>query len=235
MKIYRLAQKSDTLAEYLDFESTSMDKATLANLIKKNQLLGKDYQFAAKVTEGGKDYWFVFDQTDSTYNLTDINEWIENVDDDEALQLLGLEDGDLYIGDIGPLRDIRENPGEAYHYTTEEGWEGIQRDGFIRQGHGTGLYNRGNSGVFVSINPEEYATGTYGNVLLTIDLERFKTESGLKSLNIDVEEPVRSGIIKECLANKLEIDRSTDWSSDYSINTLIVGHNIPVKYIKASV
>lgn len=234
MRIYRIAQSTDTLAEYLEFESEFMDKQTLVSIIQRLKLVTEDYGFAIKVIEGGKDYWFVFDQSDSMYNLTDIYEWIESTDEEELLTLLGLEYGDIYIGDAGYLKDIRENPGTAYHYTSEDGWSSIQSDGFIKQSHGTGLNNRGEFGLFVSMNPEEYADGTYGNVLLTIDLEKFKTESGIPSLNINIEPPVMDSIIRDSMSHKLGIERRTEYPTDYSINTLIVRHNIPLRYVTAT-
>lgn len=96
------------------------------------------------------------------------------------------------------------------------------------------MRNRSMHGVFVSMDAEEYANGTYGNILLTIDLESFLKESGLGELDIDLEPEYMEYLLRSSMSSSLDLEYNGDIPSDISMNTLIVGHKIPIKYIGAS-
>lgn len=250
MKIYKIAQEENALfdhfgvfhdqtalQEYLDYESEhDIPLNILQSIIKNKKLQYEQHGSILCVYENGNPYWFVYDTQAKTFDYKkDIEDWFLYLDNDDILSYMGITEEDVYVSDIGTLKEIRENPGTVYHYTTEENWQAIQEDGFLNQSGGTGLGNRSAYGVFVSGNPDDYADGTYGNVLLTIDLDKFKSENGLGELNIDIEPEYMAYLLKEVMAHKLGFEYRGDVPSDISTNTLIVGHQIPIKYIQATI
>ena len=132
------------------------------------------------------------------------------------------------------LEEMRKNPGKVYHYTTEEAWEKIQSHGGMKGSSGTGLTNRGSHGIFTSTNPEVYAEGTYGNICLELNLEAFKNDSRLPELNLSYEPEVDEYLLREYVWSELKIESrdEIDSSGGMSPYTIIVGHNIPLKYIR---
>lgn len=244
MRIYKIAQAENalfdhfginhdqtSLSDFLSFETEYDIPIQKLNEFVRKGLRFQNFKFAICIYEGEKPYWFTIN-SDGTFDYqSDIEDWFNAIDEDDTLQYLGMTEDDLYISDIGPLRDIRENPGTVYHYTNEDALEEIQKSGHVGQSWGSGLGNRGAHGLFVSMNPDEYADGTYGNILLTIDLQKFKEENGLKALAIDIEPQYKEYLCKEVLASRLGLEYRGDVPTDISMNTLIVGHNIPLKYV----
>lgn len=154
--------------------------------------------------------------------------------DYHLLEYIGLTEDDIYIdGWESTIGDFCKNPGTVYHYTTEDGWEGIQADGGINTGYGTGLTNRHTSGVFCSTNREEHATGTYGDVCLALDLASYMKNNNLEKIEAEPEPEVFETAIRNQFYHKMGIaDRQDESSYDMSTFTVVVGHSIPVKYIE---
>jgi hypothetical protein len=100
---------------------------------------------------------------------------------------------------------------------------------------GTGLTNRYSYGIFTSTDPEEYSSGTYGNVCLELNLEQFKIDSNKPELNLSFEPDVEEYLIREYLRSTLGIENSRDdvnSSGGMSPYTVIVNEIIPLQYIR---
>lgn len=244
MKIYRISQENIqqefdldygmTLQDLLSEKEYDIEMPLMTNVVRQNNLKYETFKNQILKVTADKDYWFErYD--DNTLSLINIEQWLADLSDEAGLEFLGITENDLYVWDIGRLGDIRENPGKVYHYTTEDSWEGIKEDGFMKGGFGTGFNNTFAHGIFVSMDPEEHASGTYGNVLLTIDLDKFKAISGLPELNIDLEPDVLEKLIKEVVASELGIQYTYESIDLGSERTLIIGHNIPINCIEGPV
>ncbi len=165
----------------------------------------------------------------------DVEETVMRLPESEALELLGIEEDDVWMGHWEcTIKDAQEFPGMVYHYTTPEKWEEIQEHGGLIPSYGSGLTNRNASGVFTTCDPEELEVGTYGDVRLDIDLARFKTENNLPKLEINPEPEVLEVELHRNLLSKFGIDSREEVSSDMSPYTMIVNHFIPVEYITTS-
>ena len=192
----------------------------------------------AELTDGQSKVYLEFDLKSNeldvwAWNLDEVSNKIENMDDFDILNLLGLSEEDVYIsGWECTIKDAQEHPGTVYHYTTEDKWDDIQLHGGMKTSYGTGLTNRGAVGIFTSVDAEEHALGTYGDVCLAIDLSSYKTDNNISRLNLSPEPEVLETELKNILANKFGLDDISESSSDMSIFTMIVGHGIPLKYIK---
>ena len=84
------------------------------------------------------------------------------------------------------------------------------------------------------MDPEEYSTGSYGDVCLKIDLPRFKKDSNLKKLDLYPEPEIFEKDVKNSLKSYFPNMEHTslDSSSGVSDLTVIVGHSIPIEYIE---
>lgn len=188
-------------------------------------------------------YYFLTDN--NTYEKwcrkDDVSYKIEELDESEILKILEIKEENIYIsGWECSIKRLQKHPSPVYHYTNEESWEQIQESGELEGSSGTGLGNRSVSGIFTSLDSEEYATGSYGDICLEIDLPRFKKDTGLDKLELYPEPEVYENELRNTLWNKLKnhIDRDLETyeiSDSYgvSIFTVIVGHSIPINYIKA--
>lgn len=101
----------------------------------------------------------------------------------------------------------------------------------MNDGYGTGMTNRYTSGVFASVNIEEHADGTYGDVCLEIDLQSFRQKLG-KPLDIEPEPDVLEASIDTTFASHLGIDHEPYVTDDMSEYTVIIGHTIPLAFVK---
>ena len=183
--------------------------------------------------------WLDYDEKSETFDFlgnkeSDIIDWVSNQQDYTKLSYMGLEEDDLYIsGWECTIKDLSGYGGKVYHWTTEDAWEEIQKSGIMTPSSGTGLTNRFASGIFTSNDPEEYALGTYGNICLEIDLERFKNENNIPKLRLEPEPDILENSINSAMIHKLGIDYDFQDPSDMSTFTVIVGHKVPAKYIRA--
>lgn len=192
-----------------------------------------------KFSDNNNSVWFSFDEKTQTFDVMahsddDMCQKIYHLDDSEILEILGISEEDIYIsGWECTIRDAGENPGSVYHYTTEEAWEKIQKTGKMIGSYGTGLTNRGAHGIFCSVDPDVYADGTYGNICLEINLSEFKKDHNLPKLDLIPEPEILENELKNVLVHKLGLDNCEhESSSDMSGFTIIVQHQIPLKYIK---
>lgn len=188
--------------------------------------------------------WIVNFGTDLIYIYDTKSEEFEHIGQDDYIN-----DPERFIGEYFPdfdtdelhlsgidtkYGDLKNNPeGTYYHYTTEDKWESIQEEGGMRSSWGTGLDNRNNFGIFTSIDPETYADGTYGDVLLEIDMTSY-LKDGHKA-TATIEEPVLEYYLTEFISCVLDRENCGYVSSDYSEQTVIIEPEyelLPLKYIK---
>lgn len=225
----------DNWMEYLDYFDYDIDKNEVVKLIKKHGLDGRKYLGGRiiKLWDRKQECYLEHDKNDGTVSLIkNIEQWIYDNGDD----VIDIDSSEIYNSWVeSSLKDLKENPGNVYHYTTEEKWNEIQRSGQMIGSAGTGLTNRGEYGIFTSTDPEEHASGTYGNVCLELNLEQFKNDSGLKALDLSFEPDVMEYLIRDYVRSQLELEGShddIDSSGGMSPYTVIVSHNIPIKYIR---
>ena len=228
----------DDWYDYLKDVSYDIDKDEIIKLINKHGLKGKKY-FDGKIVklwDGKQEAYLEYDPDNGTADfIKEIEQWIYSLNDNDYYRL-GVDSDIIYsIWVESSLKDLRENPGKVYHYTTEENWEAIQQDGQIIGSSGTGINNRSAYGIFTSVDPQEYALGSYGNICLELDLERYKIESGKPSLNLRFEPQVEEYLSREYIRSMLKLGDSRDEiENDGGISpyTVIVKEIIPLKYIK---
>lgn len=217
--------------DYIDYFEYDIEKSEISKLVKRFTLNWKGYfkNKIVKIFDNKNTLYFEYDASGETFSwIKDILQWVYDNGDS-----LGIDPAIIYNGHVeSTLKDVRENPGKVYHWTTEEKWEEIQQSGGMHGSSGTGINNRGAHGIFTSTDPEEYQLGTYGDICLEIDLDKFKQESGLKALNLDFEPEVEEYLMRDYIMSTLEIENRDDIPSDISPYTIIIGHNIPLKYIK---
>lgn len=228
MKIYRIikTQSADTsFKEFIESEWLIDEKTFNAELIKSG-LEMKNFGQIRKV----EDMWFEYE--DGTYTVIDIDSWISDLDISDALEFAGVEEDDIYISDLSSIREFKKYLGKVYHYTTEEAWDEIKKTGYLNPSHGTGINNRGAYGIFASIDPEEYALGTYGNICLEIDLLSFKQGEGLNSVEVDIEPEIKEEAAKQLVRHKLGLPFINYVTQDISPNTIIINERVPTKYIR---
>ena len=157
---------------------------------------------------------------------------LNRMSDHEMFLWLGIKEDDLYMdGWECTIGDFKEYPRTVYHYTTEEKWEEIQESGGLRCGYGSGITNTCEHGVFTSMDPEEHAIGTYGNVCLEIDLRKLKEIHG--TLSVSPEPDALTHNLVSVLFHKLELDSRNNLDSSFGMSphTVIVSHSIPLSCI----
>jgi hypothetical protein len=230
-------EEYETWDDYLDWES-DLEKSDLLAMKEKfgctitSKLNGK----ILEVTDGNKTMWLEWDGDTANIwanDIDDVNSNLYRMSEGDLFEMAGISEDELYVdGWESTIGDAKEYPGTVYHYTTEEKWEEIQEDGGLKPSYGSGLTNRHASGVFTSIDPEEHAMGTYGNVCLAIDLQKFKTENNLKTLDIFPEPEVMETALQNTIKHKLGIEnKDSEASQDMSTYTMIVNHYIPIEYV----
>lgn len=190
------------------------------------------------VTDGDEKVYFEFYEDGELFTVLaesadDMQQEVINMSDSKMLDWLGIEETDVYIdGWETTIKDAQENPGTVYHYTTEEGLEKIEKSKVVNPSYGTGLTNRHARGIFTSVDPEEYAMGTYGDICLALNLSQYKEDQGIDRLDLYPEPEVLEVSMRNLLYHRLQLDTPSDEaSSDMSIFTMIVGHAIPFKYV----
>lgn len=221
----------DDWYEYLEYFEYDIEKGEILKLINKFKLQGKKYFNGEiiKMWDGRKSAYLEYDAANGTASLIkDINEWVYKDHDNEFI-----DSNKIYNAYTEcTMDDLQKHPGKVYHYTTEENWKEIQLSGGMKGSGGTGINNRYSHGIFTSINPEEYADGTYGDICLELNLEQFKSDSGLEQLNLNFEPEVEEYLTRDYIMSTLGIENRDNVPSDISCSTIIVGHSIPLKYIR---
>lgn len=144
--------------------------------------------------------------------------------------------GNPWIDEGISINQLKENSVKLYHYTSEENWEDIQTEKILKMSRGTSLTNRGTVGIFCTTDPETYADGTYGNICLEIDINEFKNGENIEDINLEYEPDVEDYLLRSYLIYNLSHGSISEdiisVPSDISMNTIIIGHNIPIQYIK---
>lgn len=228
----------DDWTNYLDYED-NLSIQELSEFISHFNLT-PIYYFKGKylnLKDKKHSYWLK--KEDDLYELIstsndDMEQDINNISMKEKLSTMGIDENDVYIGGWEcTIGDMKEYGGKVYHYTTEEKLQLIKKSRELRPSYGTGLTNRHANGIFASVSPETYANGSYGNVLLEIDLTEFKNKEGIEELRVEPEPDVLDNAVNEAFAHKLGFTNYNNYvSSDMSEETIIIGHSIPIRYIK---
>lgn len=229
----------DNWQEYIDYNQYDIPKEELIKLKNKFNLNATKYLkglFKLSDNKNSELYLMYDPKAESFEYIKDIKNWIYNLSDSEMEELLGHGVDTIYNGWIdGTLEDLKTHPGKLYHYTTEDKWEDIQQTGVLHGSSGTGLTNRFSHGIFTSVDSEEHASGTYGDVCLEIDMDAFKLANNLPKVDLEYEPDVEEYLLRDLIRSSLEladIEIQLDSSSGMSPYTIIIGHNIPVKFIK---
>jgi hypothetical protein len=165
-------------------------------------------------------------------NEEGLSEWIDYANEDELLSLIGVDEEDLYIG--AWECSIKDIEGEVYHWTTEEKWEKIQEYGGMKCSMGTGMSNRHEYGVFTSVDSEYYADGSYGDVLLKINLTGLKEDD--PAVQVRPEPSIVEYIIKDLFAYCMDLESyippgSGGDNAGEAEHTAIIYSPIPIEYI----
>lgn len=229
----------DDWQDYIDYNQYDIPKEELIKLKTKFNLNTKQCLkklFKLSDNENSELYLMYDPKSESFEYIKDIKDWIYNLSDAEMEELLGHGVDSIYNGWIeGTLEDLKTHPGKLYHYTTEEKWEDIQQSGELYGNSGSGLTNRFSHGIFTSVNPDEHAIGTYGDVCLEIDMDAFKTANSLSSVNLEYEPDIEEYLLRDMIRSTLKLDDmgiQLDSSLGMSQYTIIIGHNIPIQFIK---
>ena len=227
----------ETWDEYLD-DAESLKASEIPEFMVKFNLTVTGYfnNFYLNIHDNKTSYWL--EKDDDDYSLIaesdeEMKEYAISIPEHVKLELLEITEDNLYIGGWEcSIGDMKEYGGTVYHYTTEEKWQEIQESKILYGSRGTGITNRHVSGIFASVSPETYADGTYGDVMLSIDLTKFKKEENINKLSVEPEPDVMEDTINETFLRKLDIENHDSYvSSDMSPETIIINHNIPIKYI----
>lgn len=120
------------------------------------------------------------------------------------------------------------SPVTLYHATDCDNVEMILENG-LQGSAGTGLMNRGVSGVFTSLEPEGYIE-SYGDCVLSIDCANMAAD-GLTPY-VSQEPDIVDYEIKTSLSHLLEYEMEYEGQNDTDHNTIIISDNIPAKYLK---
>jgi hypothetical protein len=205
----------DNWRNYINYNQYDIPKEELIKLKNKFNLNINQYLkiiFKLSDNENAELYLSYDPKAESFEYIKDINDWIYNLNGAEMEEMLGYGVDKIYNGWIeGTLEDLKAHPGKLYHYTTEEKWVDIQQSGELHGSSGTGLRNRFAHGIFTSVDSEEHASGTYGDVCLELDMDAFKRENNLSEISLQYEPDVEEYLLIDMIRVKLELrDFSTD-------------------------
>jgi hypothetical protein len=228
----------DDWQEYLDYNQYDLPKEEIIKLKNKFNLDVKQYlKFVIKLSDNKNSEYIIYDPENETFDyINDIKQWIYDLNDTKMEQLTGYNVDQIYNAYIeGTLNDLKTHPGKLYHYTTEDNWEKIQKTKVLKGSSGTGLTNRYSHGIFTSVDPEEHASGTYGDVCLEIDMDAFKQANNLAAVNLSYEPDIEEYLMRDQIRSTLELDDMEiefDSSGGMSPYTIIVKHTVPIQFIK---
>lgn len=224
--------------QYIQYNGSDIPKNEIKKLVTKFHLTHESkINKILILTDSSNDVVYLeYNKDDETFDyIKDIRDWLYDLSPLEIELMLAMSSDDVYNGCIeGTLTDMKHHPGKVYHYTTENKWDQIQSSGELRGSSGTGLTNRYTHGIFTSVDPEEHADGSYGNVCLQIDLDAFKQSTNLSELNLSYEPDIEEFLLRDVLRAKLDLDQielNVDLSGGMSPYTVIVGHTIPIQFI----
>lgn len=227
----------DNWRDYIKYNQYDIPKEEVIKLKNKFELNVNQYlKIIFKLSDNkNSELYLIYDpKTESFEYIKDINDWIYNLNSAEMEEMLGYGVDKIYNGWIeSTLEDLKTHPGKLYHYTTEEKWDDIQQSEELHGSSGTGLRNRFAHGIFTSVDSEEHASGIYGDVCLELDMDAFKQENNLSEVSFQYEPDIEEYLLIDMIRVELELeDFSINLPNDTSPYTIIVGHNIPIKFIK---
>lgn len=233
--------------DFLDYED-SIPKDDIENFIQYYNLDSNYYiNLYLNLKKNTYSYWLKLEN--ETYEVVAnsderMKSYVWNMSNDDKLSDLGISEDQLYFPSWETtLGEIKKEGGTVYHYTQKDRWEKIKKSGIlnpstgasVEHGYTRGLSNRYVSGIFTSINPETFALGEYGDVMLTIDLTRFKKEENIDILNIEPEPDILEATINDLFFQSLGFEMEQQYvAPDMSPDTVIVNHAIPIKFIEVT-
>lgn len=227
----------DDWVEYIKYNQDDLPKEEIKKLKSKFNLMIQNYlKLILKISDPSESCYIQYNPSNETFDyIKDIQQWVYDLSDVDMEELLGYGVDKVYSNYIDcTLEEFKKNPGKVYHYTTEDKWEAIQKTGHLKGSTGTGLTNRYSFGLFTSTDPEEYASGTYGDVCLEIDLSAFKNSNNLSEIKVSYEPDVEEYLMRDSIRSALELDNmeiEIDSSGGMSPYTLIINHSIPIQYV----
>ena len=129
-------------------------------------------------------------------------------------------------------KEFWEYPRELYHATDSENLDSIMKEGLLQANDTRGLSNRGvYSAVFTTENIDALSDGSYGDTILSIDMEGLK-ESGIDLPYVSREPDIEEGELRGRLAHVLHLDDySYDYESGMDAETVIVHGSIPPQFL----
>jgi len=123
-----------------------------------------------------------------------------------------------------------KSPSYLYHATQDEYVDEIKING-LRTGSGTGINNRGESGVFTVDDYEVLLMGSYGNNIFQIDCASMKKDG--YTPHVGREPDIVEGEIRSMISNFIDYrEYSPDESDGQWDQTVIVKGKIHPKYLK---
>lgn len=128
-------------------------------------------------------------------------------------------------------KDFWNSPAPLYHATSEENFELIKStDGLKGMCKTRGTSNRGvGCAVFTTMNHEDLMSGSYGNVILTIDTTAMKADGYMPEVSREPE--IEEVEATQNLVNRLGLHYEVEYSEKLFLDTVIVYGSIPMKYI----
>lgn len=242
--------KTDGDEEYFDFEEytdegifNESDAPTLerygVSVDYMDRPVGLRNLNVAVLSYEGEDHYFVQNYKHPLeYNFftteSNFSDFLDQKDVDELVDVFFINEDNVHMsGWETSIGEISKNPGTFYHYTIFERLEGIVDDEILIPSYGTSLGNRGTRGIFTSVSPETFADGSYGDILISINLDEWAKENDVDGSFIVPEPSVFEGEVKAYVAYSFQRD-------DYyfqpeqgeSEETAIIQEPIPIKYLK---
>lgn len=232
-------QEYDNWVDFIDDESDIFNIEELGQFVDHFQLSVRRFMdnYYIQISDQSNTIWFEYDN-DVYSKIADSDDdmkyTIQRMADHDKIHIMKISEDDIYIsGWESTIGDMCRNGNTVYHYTTKEGLKKIRDSGEIRPSWGSGLSNRGTKGIFTSVSPETYADGTYGDIMVEIDLTAYMKDYKLPRLDLQPEPDVMEASINGIFMYRLGFEDYDEYvSSDMSPETVIVGEVIPVKYIK---
>ncbi len=238
MHIYRLSQQTDfiqslfiPLEDLIEEHGDYIPESIMKEWLSTNNVAYEVYDDLLIVNNIKRYY---FELSVDEYTTVNICEYIERMSECDMMEVLRITDEQLY----NPYTEsyAKDHPSHVYHFTTPEAWEQIQESGYLKPSYGTGINNRSDFGVFTTIDPEEYADGTYGDIVLEIDLESLRQDmmkfNPDNDIDVQPESEVKEHLLRETVAHKFNAPCEFESPSDISGNTLTINARIPLQYVK---
>ena len=230
--LYESDEGDDYLSLYDELENNpeyfNYDKTKMSNLFNKWVSKGLDYDiydnrviiinnYDGKGTNG------FFIKGEITSDISGIAENILNYKLSYANIFPNLYD---YVRNISS--EFWDDPSIVYHATNCDNVDDMLEEG-LNGSSGTGLGNRNTSGVFTSLNSDGYIE-SYGDCVFSIDTVQMKNDG--YTPEVEIEPEILEYNIISALNHILKNDEEIELSGDIDFDTIIIGGNVPPKYLK---